>query len=194
MGILSQGSYLGELTQRLYRCLQLDGVVSCQVADTVQPVVIVGDGLRPGMGAFRGRSFSHNWEVQNSGFNLSLAAAPGSEGFWVDQVVFGSNTPTLADLVRAYWYPIASVPGGAPATVSTQLTDRVSSSVDFAPILSGANAGAPTASAFFMVQLGVTPIFKVDGLNWFVGPGLALTFRHVTTAGLSVQVMGRTFG
>lgn len=54
----SQNSFLGELSDRLYRALGLDGPVSADVSYTVLPMIQVADGTLPGMGSQRLRRFA----------------------------------------------------------------------------------------------------------------------------------------
>lgn len=54
----SQKSFLGELSDRLYRALGLDGPVSADVSYTVLPTIQVADGTLPGMGSQRLRRFA----------------------------------------------------------------------------------------------------------------------------------------
>jgi len=198
MAILSQGSFLGELTQRLYRALQLDGVVSCKVDDTVQPVVIVGDGTAPGMGSLRGRRFKGT--ALGAGAAASAAFFQAIEDVIIDRITVsvGSNAGADAALLALFVNQIGGAVRFAP------FMDRTLNVTDLAPVTNTggggtAVAGFTSAGDIFSIDLlggaGISvPFAEALTAPFFLQAGNGIFLRTGTVRALKLNFEGRTFG
>jgi len=160
MGRLTQNSFLGEASTRLQRVLDLDGVLSLGLEDGIVPVVIIGDGTGPGMSSFRGRRFMFQFNGLATGTNVALTAALPPGRCVVDQfeASFTGLGAAGGDRLSLYQYQAGTAAPLVPTgNAVAQFTDDFRG--DYAPVLVGSGAGAPTVPA-----IG----------SWVFGPGTSL--------------------
>ena len=196
MGLLSQKSYLGELTDRLYRLLELDGVVKADVEGTIQPVVIVGDGTNPGMGSQRGRRFS----------GFIDGAAPGNVAFFqaTDEVIIDRVFLTVTGNAGAGTCNMqVAIGGGGGGTQVWPFLDRVASANDRPPVVTvGGGVLAATFAAIgisagrWAIPAGAALVTQIAAITepFFLAPGQTIFFSNTVASNIQGIVQGRTFG
>lgn len=196
MGLLSQSSYLGELTDRLYRLLQLDGVIRTGVADTIQPVVIVGDGTQPGMGSGRGRRFS----------GFLDGAAPANVAFFqatADVIIERVLLTVTGNAGAGTCNMQVAVGGGGGGTQVWPFLDRVRSVNDRPPVVTvGGGVAAATFTAIgtsagrWAIPAGATLVTQIEAVTepFLLAEGQTVFFSNTVASNIQGIVQGRTFG
>ena len=140
---------LGDIEERLRRCLNLTGVVGTELPYplSVASVVVAADATTPGYNAARGRAFAY-------GTNGAPAAAAShaiwkaSRRVWIEQFHAGC---TVAAVLEFGYLP----PGTAdPFTIATPVPfiELAQSATDYSPVLFGINTTGTAVAG--KVQLG----------------------------------------
>lgn len=195
MGILSQGSFLGEATNRIYRALGLDGVVRLQVDGTIQPVVILADGTLPGSGLSRGRRFKG---ACNSGGGATVAHFIAAEDIIIDRLVavVGGNAGVNTANVR-----LGTV-GITTQVRNTAFLDRNLGPTDLAPVLivaGGVAAAGFTAAAGTMFEtdqlagLLQVNVYEVSTTPFLLSAGQSVFLQTLLACQCRLNFEGRTF-
>jgi len=196
-GVAPPRGPIGDTEARLRSTMEQEGLLPIRLDYDVQPVVLVQDATLPGYSQYRGKRWWKTFTGLVTGQNAALAPASVQQtGFLVEQLIIQTAGSTAvvnnADVINAYQYQAGSVPPIVPATSDVQFVENYAG--DFAPILSGAGAGAPAVTAFAQFQIPLQGALIVR-VSWFIKFGTVLTFRWVASIGgtLTLNVSGRTF-
>jgi len=202
MAILSQGSFLGEAANRLYRVLGLDGVVSPKVDDTIQPVVIVGDGTYPGMGSRLGRRWMASALTASTTPNASVLQA--LEDLVLDRMWCCSTGGAAVSIVRVNFNPVAGLTPLAGLASFAQFLDRADNTNDRPQAALGVTTQALLAGTEVMtfdqpiqVPTGSQFFYPLDfgPAGFFMEAGSAIGFySNLAAATVRANFYGRTFG
>jgi len=195
VGIISQGSFLGEATNRLYRALGLDGVIGVKVDDTIQPVVVVGDGMVPGMGLSRGRRFKGFLDAP--GLN-TVAFISAAEDVIIERVVLTIGGNAAANILSQY---MSNVTSGSRLT---PFCDRFATPQDSAPVLT-TNGGAAVATfalgaliaGRWTIPAGAAGVTNIEVINtpFLLAAGTTILWDTISALGsIRGSFEGRTFG
>lgn len=197
MTIISQGSFLGEAANRLYRALGLDGPMGIKTDDTIQPVVVIQDGTQPGMGVQRGRRFGGFLAAAGAAANVAYFTA--LEDVIIERVFLHIEGNAAADILNA------NVNIGGNVAAGTRLwpfLDRAASTSDLAPVVT-TNGGTTLATftgivgtlAAFGIPAGltlVTPLPLLDR-DFFLAAGQSIVISKGLVGQIRGIVQGRTF-
>lgn len=164
-------SDLGEAEDRIRSQLSLEGRVPVELEGpnpTIVPVMIIGDGTRPGMGRSRDRRFLLGWNFQAAGLTAMVQA---SQPIVIERAIFSHlGAGTGFHWIEAYYAP-GTVPGAlvfAPPT--NPFLDRGSG--DLPPVLVASNSVALAqqgviAAALPNVSVQVELGFQlIEGAAW----------------------------
>ena len=183
-------SFFGEITNRLSRLLRLEGRIPVKLQEGVTPVVVVGDGLAPGMASFSGRRWAVN---PQSSTVIAVAASSGGEGVIVDG--WHLRDTNAATVISYWWAPPAAVSGwgaGLVAPTPAQVLD--SPAVDIPPLQ--VFQGVLSASCVQIASLPNYPAtaadIKMEGFSFYLAPGCGLRIAS-TVGNLAGIIYGRVF-
>lgn len=197
MTIRSQGSFLGEMATRLYRLLGLDGQVQTSVDDTIQPVVIVGDGTQPGMANYRGRRFSGFISAPGA---ATYAYFTPTEDVIIDRIVANFGPNAGADTAQL----LVSV-GLSAGSQLWPFVDRAALPNDLAPVrtTNGGTGAAVTDIGLFagLLNLPAAALGDSTQIVWecwktpkLVAAGTTIRIKTGTARQIYATVEGRTVG
>lgn len=191
-------SDLGEAEDRLRNQLALEGRVPVELEGpnpTIVPVIIVGDGTRPGMGRSRDRRFSIGklWTAMPSG---TTAIVQAQLDVVIDNIVicFDDDATTSTLIVQMGYYPPNTALPVPPTTATNPFLDRGLG--DTAPVLVGAGAAVIAAGNLMgEVDLVQQAPHLVVPLGFMLMQGASFALRGVVggTGSWSVFGMCRTF-
>lgn len=122
-------SYFNELATRLSRLLSLDGEIPIELGDRITPVVMVGDGLAPGMTGNRGRRFVCTWSGNGAGAGFVTWRASRE---LVITALFPQNSTSTLQLYQVDATTMAAA--GLTFGPSGTFVERVASSSDYPPL------------------------------------------------------------
>jgi len=163
-------SYFGDVTARIQRLLELEGLIPIDLGKVITPVAIVADGTLPGYGDSKLRRFGGSCQ-------LAAPAATGGLGFRcthgpgviITAMQFSATGGCSFSL--SYQGPDQAAPW-TMASSTCYMIDR-SRSIEVAPVLSGVLANPPEPPGVFWrseVQslaasqaLGVGPLYLMEG-------------------------------
>ena len=191
MAIISQGSFLGEAANRLYRGLDLDGQVRLQTDDTIQPVVIIGDLTTPGMGTARNRRFFGGAGPVAGPANVCGLFA--YEGVIIDRVTVSCDQNAGADTLTFRLCQSTVGPARSAAFI-----DRSAGSGDLAPVGGGTITTTTVIGTGMSVQVpasavSATYFFEMIKRPIFLPAGFSLFLSCLTARTMFVNFEGRTF-
>lgn len=187
MGDTYGRSFFGTITSRLSRLLQLEGRVPIELAATVQPVVLVGDGTLPGMNDRSGKRFVFRLNLAN--VTWCLRANPGEQGVIVDTVHFRTLDITTVDL--AY---IASNQTTGYGYSSSGIVLDSQSGLEVPPVQLG--SGAPFGGRNVFASYNLIPaatVFPVLPIGCYLSPGAQFAITSSNAGPLEGYVSGRIF-
>lgn len=182
-------SFLGEAALRIQRLLELDAAVSprFEAGEKIQPVIILGDGDRPGMGGVRGRRFSAAGggvmaAGQGAVFRLD-ASAPGP--LQLDRICIACSAVTR---VQIQFH--VGVAGGV--TTGNTFWDRA---VDREPVpgLFVASPVAGTGTVVGQWAVGAAAATIVLPLDCLLTPNIGIGIHTVSAVTLDCCLIGRSF-
>lgn len=163
-------SFFGDVTARLQRLLQLDGLIPIELGKSITPVAVVADGTLPGYGDQKLRRFGGSCQ-------LAAPAATGGlgwtcthpEGVIITALQFTATGGCSFSL--SYQGPDAAFPWPM-ASATAFLIDR-SNNIELAPMLSGVLANPPEPpgviwrsecqSVAAYASLQIPPFFMMNG-------------------------------
>lgn len=180
-------SYFGEVTNRLGRLLGLDGRIPVDLAQSIQPVVLVGDGTLPGMAYRAGK----RWACDiNGGANqgMFLRADPAGQGLIVEGWQVGVTGVT--GLITLDYFGATAAAALGATTVAGAVLD--SGELDRPGILTlqgNAFAGGTTVGRWpaIPINTSIPPVSQ----RFYLSPGTGLAWRQAGVGGI---VLGTVFG
>jgi len=187
-------SDLGEAEDRLRSQLALEGRVPVELegpTPKIVPVMIVGDGTRPGMARSKDRRFffGNGWTGLASGQLCTLVA---NEDIVIEQVVFSLAGAGTGALLQHYYAPVgAAALVGAPTVLNNPFVDRGLGERAPVSVANGA-AALPAVQGVTEVLNGHSIVLPFEVM---LLAGSQLGFRGVvaSTGTFSVWGIGRTF-
>lgn len=163
-------SFFGDVTARIQRLLDLEGIIPVDLGKVVTPVVVVADGTLPGYGDQKLRRFGGSCQ-------LAAPAATGGLGFTCEHgpgvIITAAQFTSTGNCSFSLSY---QGPDGAfPWAMTSQtcfMIDR-SRNVETAPVLSGVLANPPEPPGVFWrseqqsvapsQSLGISPFYMMQG-------------------------------
>lgn len=183
--------FLGETALRISRLLDVAGIINPQynTGERIQPVVVVGDGTGPGMGAQRGRRFRASFQTS------TLLHLTATADVIIEVVQFDIETFAVPLQIIVYYKgpndPLgAEVPGGA---LQMGFIDRAASGSEAPPLLMR-SGGAIGAQRLWRCMLATaSDRHAMIGEQMLVaGSRLLFSTAGAGTTG-NVCIFGRTF-
>lgn len=163
-------SYFGDVTARIQRLLELEGIIPIELGKTVTPVAVVADGTLPGYGDTKLRRFGGSCQ-------LAAPAATGGLGFVCTHgpgvIITAMNFSATGNCSWSLSYqgPDQAAPW-TMASATAFMIDR-SRAIEVAPVLSGVLANPPEPPGVFWrgeqqsvapsQGLGIPPFFLMEG-------------------------------
>lgn len=186
-------SDLGEAEDRLRSQLALEGRIPVDLQGPepkIIPVVIVGDGTRPGMGRSRDRRFWTGVGHTNLASG-TIALVQATQNIVIEQAVFAVTGAGTGFILQLGYYPVGSTLPGVVAPAANPFIDRGRG--DLAPVAIG------TAAAALATTLGIIQIPSVDSLvvpmDVMIEEGATFAVRGVagSTGNFAMWLTCRTF-
>lgn len=186
-------SDLGEAEDRLRSQLALEGRVPVELegpTPKIVPVMIVGDGTRPGMGRSRDRRFWTGVGHTNLASG-TIALVQATQNIVIEQAVFAVTGAGSGYILQLGYYPIGSTLPGPVAAAANPFIDRGRG--DLAPVAIG------TAAAALTTVLGIIQVPSVDSLvvpvDVMIEEGACFAVRGVagSTGNWAMWLTCRTF-
>lgn len=186
-------SDLGEAEDRLRSQLSLEGRVPVELegpTPRIVPVMIVGDGTRPGMGRSRDRRF---WTGVNH-TNLStgvIGLVQATQNIVIEQAVFAATGAGTGFILQLGYYPPGATLPGPVGPAANPFIDRGRG--DLAPV----NVG--TAAAALGTVLGIVQLPSIDTrvvpIGVMIEEGACFAVRGIagSTGNWAMWLTGRTF-
>lgn len=182
-------SYFGDVTARIQRLLELEGLIPIELGKTIAPVALVADGTLPGYGDSKLRRFGGSCQ-------LAAPAATGGLGWQcthgpgviITQMMFSATGGCSWSL--SYQGPDQAAPW-TMASATAFMIDR-SRSIEVAPILSGTLANPPEPpGVFWRSEQQATA--QAQGLNipaFYLMQGAKLSLHISSAVGGEFSIFG----
>lgn len=190
-GTAFQNSFLGEAAQRVQRALDLDGVVSPNFdgGTLIQPIILVGNGMDPGMSDRRNRRWMCRLFGGGGGTDCFLRLAgetqPQPAPIIVDSMVISTAAAAAAVVDIRIRFGMTTA-----GTNESALLDRTGGAIETVPGIVGGSVAPVGGAILGSINIGVGQVVTVP-FSWMLSPGAALTFT--CASGLHGWLMGRLF-
>ena len=173
-------SYFGEISDRLRRFLGLDGEFPVSIEQRVQPVIVVGNAMEPGLNPFIGRRWAG--QLQGGGVTGATIEATTPRGLLIDRIIFSASVTAEYQLRFGNF--------GTPGTVTGQIIDGATATgeVPGAKFQNVAIGTSVSVGSFFLLA---NTVVQLD-LGLYLANGMGLQFFPVSGAGnIRGIVLGR---